>query len=107
MDSRSDAPTFCGLALFPGGEVFCSMKDNTVCVANSSSLIYYENNNQASVSKKLVEMSTMAGTQAQHTLVLNSMRSPHSLLWVLSQIKQDPWLQHRRKFQNELIGSIS
>lgn len=90
MDSRSDAPTFCGLALFPGLEVYFSVKFNTACVASSSSLIYYDNNNQASVSKKLVEMSTMEGTQAHHTLVLNSMRSPHSLLWVLSQIKQDP-----------------
>lgn len=70
MDSRSDAPTFCGLAVFLGGEVSCSMKDNTVCVANGSSLIYYENNDQASVSKKKVEMLTVAGLR--HTILLST-----------------------------------
>lgn len=75
MDSRSDASTFCGLALFPGLEVSFSMKFNTACVASSSSLIYYDNNNQASVLKKLVELSTMAGTQAHHNMLLSSTAS--------------------------------
>lgn len=106
MDSRSDAPTFCGLAVFLGGEVSCSMKDNTVCVANSSSLTYYENNDQASVSKKkkkTVEMSTVAGLR--HTILLSSSAwgvpivfygSHPRLNRILASTFQDEWVNRKQ-----------
>lgn len=96
----SDPPTLYGLALFPADEVSSLMRANIVHGTDNYSLIYDENNNQASDSKNLVVISAGADTQACHSS-LCLMRSSDSPMCVSNQVKRDPWLQHKRIFTNE------